>query len=114
MLRMMLAALPIALWLAVPAHADDYDNALRCLTYIEIAKDDYTGSNIDALRAASEKMVAWADSSRPADLTDQEKIDRLSAAIDGVQKEGGLSTQAGRQAAIDCAGYFDIELVLPE
>ncbi len=108
------AAIVAAVFAAGAARADDYDNALRCMIYIELAKENYTAANVDALRAAGDKMVEWTDSARPADLTDQQKLDRWSAALAGVQQEGGLSSPAGRQATIECAGYFDIELTLPE
>jgi hypothetical protein len=95
------------------ALADDYDNALHCVVLIEIAKQEYTGKNVDALRDAGAKMLTWADTSRPKNLTDKQKLDRYTAAIEKVQKSGGLKAEENRAQAVSCAGYFNIELELP-
>lgn len=110
------AAAAVAAWLGLadgPARADDYDNALECLILVELAKQDYTAENVDALREAGSRMLEWVNASRPPELTDAEKLDRYNAAIDRVQRGGGLSSAENRDLTIRCAAYFDIELVLP-
>ncbi len=114
MRQILFAIAALATLIVTPVRADDYDNALDCLILIEIAKQDYTGENVDALREAGNRMVEWTDSSRPADLTDQQKLDRYTTALSRVIDSGGLGNEENRQQAISCAGYFDIELTLPQ
>ena len=90
------AALVVALALPAAASADEYSAALRCMTLVEIAKIDSTAENIDALRQASDIYVAESDRTRPAGLSDQEKLDRYMAVLTKVQEEGGLATEANR------------------
>ena len=99
--------------LALPALADDYDDALRCVVLIGQAKEQYAADNVDALRAAGDRLQARADEMRPADLTDQQKIDRLVAAIDAVNAEGGIANAWLRDEAVFCANMVEVELMLP-
>ena len=109
----LLVALAITLALPAAASADEYDAALRCLVLIEIAKMDYTAENVDALRQAGDIYLAEAARTRPAGLSDQEKLDRYMAVVTRVQEEGGLSTEPNRAEAIACAAAHGIVLVLP-
>jgi len=111
--RYLATALAVMLALPAAASADEYDAALRCLTLIEIAKIDYTAENVDALRQASDIYLAEADRTRPAGLSDQEKLDRYLAVVARVQEEGGLAAEAGRAEAVACAAAHGIDLVLP-
>ena len=90
--RLALASMA-ALALASPAIADDYDDALRCVVLIGQAKEHYTAENVDALRQAGERLQQRADAARPPDLTDQQKIDRLTAVIDAINEEGGVANE---------------------
>lgn len=99
--------------LALPALADDYDDALRCVVLIGQAKERYTADNVDALRAAGDRLQARADEARPPDLTDQQKIDRLVAAIDAVNAEGGIANEWLRGEAVFCANMVEIDLTMP-
>lgn len=98
---------------ALPALADDYDDALRCVVLIGQAKDNYTAQNVDALREAGERLQARADAARPPDLTDQQKIDRLVAVIDEINAEGGIGNEWLRGEAVFCADMVEVSLTLP-
>lgn len=107
------AVLVLCCSMALPALADDYDDALRCVVLIGQAKEQYTADNVDALRTAGDRLQARADDVRPVDLTDQQKIDRLVAAIDAVNAEGGIANEWLRGEAVFCANMVEVELTLP-
>ena len=94
------------------ARADEYDAALRCMVLIEIAKQDYTGQTIDALREAGNRALAEVEATRPPDLTSQQKIDRVTDAINNVQAGGGLGNAGLRQEAETCAARLGVDLML--
>lgn len=95
-----------------PAMADDYDDALRCVVLIGQAKESYTAEDVDSLREAGDRLQARADAARPPDLTDQQKIDRLVAAIDVVNEEGGIENEWLRGEAVFCADLVEVSLTL--
>lgn len=114
-----LGAVPVAVALlggplVLPAMADDYDDALRCVVLIGQAKDSYTAANVDALREAGDRLQARADAARPSDLTDQQKVDRLVAVIDEINAEGGIQNEWLRGEAVFCANMVEVDLSLPE
>lgn len=110
--RLALASMA-ALALASPAIADDYDDALRCVVLIGQAKEHYTAENVDALRQAGERLQQRADAARPPDLTDQQKIDRLTAVIDAINEEGGVANEWLRGEAVFCGDMVEVSLSLP-
>ncbi len=99
--------------LAAPAVADDYDDALRCVVLIGQAKESYTAENVDALREAADRLQKRADAARPPDLTDQQKIDRLTDAIDAINDEGGIANEWLRGEAVFCGDLVEVSLSLP-
>ena len=94
------------------ARADEYDAALRCLLLIEFAKIDYEQGNIDTLRDAGNFYIAETDRTRPPELTDEQKLDRFSGALEAIRQEGGLSNETNRVTAKACAARIDLELIL--
>lgn len=103
----------LALTLSPPAFADDYDDALRCVVLIGQAKEAYTAQNVDALREAGDRLQQRADAARPPDLTDQQKIDRLTAVIDAINEEGGIANEWLRGEAVFCGDLVEVSLSLP-
>jgi hypothetical protein len=99
--------------IALPAMADEYDDALRCVVLIGQAKDAYTADNVDALREAGDRLQARADAARPPNLTDQQAIDRLVATVDAVTEEGGIQSEWLRGEAVFCASMVGVDLTLP-
>lgn len=106
-------AFAIALTLVPSAFADDYDDALRCVVLIGQAKEHYTAESVDALREAAVRLQERADAARPPDLTDQQKIDRLTAVIEAINEEGGIANEWLRGEAVFCGDLVEVSLNLP-
>lgn len=106
-------AVGIALAFALPAMADDYDDALRCVVLIGQAKEAYTAENVDALREAGDRLQERADAARPSGLSDQEKVDRLTAVIDAINEEGGIANEWLRGEATFCGDLVEVSISLP-
>ena len=47
------------------------------------------------------------------DLTDQQKIDRLTAVIDAINEEGGVANEWLRGEAVFCGDMVEVSLSLP-
>lgn len=103
----------VTLALSGAALADEYADALRCLVLIEFAKVDYETGNIDTLRDAGNFYIAETDRTRPAGLSDQQKLDLFTGMIDDIRNEGGLASEANKATAKACTERVKLTLTLP-